>query len=160
MRGRPVSRPLAALLLAAAASVSVANDATPLAADPALEARVKQVAEELRCLVCQNETLAASQAPLAVDLRGQIRAKLQQGDTPEQVLGFMVERFGPFVRYRPAFDATTALLWVGPFAMLGLGAVGLARHVRHRRADAPQADLSDAERRRLAQLLGAEPSRR
>ena len=80
-----------------------------------IEARVMQVAEELRCLVCQNETIAASQSGLAVDLRAQIRSQLQQGRSEAEIIDFMVERYGAFVRYRPAFDASTALLWLGPF---------------------------------------------
>ncbi len=144
---------LIVLLLAAPLGVH-ANEAAPLAADPALEARVLRVAEELRCLVCQNETIAASQAELAVDLRRQIRARLQQGESEAQILDFMVQRYGEFVRYRPAFNPTTALLWIGPFALLVLAAFVLAMNIRRRRSDARPDELSDAETRRLAELLG------
>lgn len=131
-----------------------AADAPSLAADPALENRMMQVAEELRCLVCQNETIAASQADLAIDLKKQIRLKLRQGESKAQILDFMVARYGQFVRYRPAFNLTTALLWIGPFALLLMaGGVLLATIRRHRRADDPS-ELSDAEKRRLAELLG------
>ncbi|NDE73351.1 MAG: cytochrome c-type biogenesis protein CcmH, partial [Betaproteobacteria bacterium] len=93
-----------------------AGEAKPMASDPALEARVMVIAEELRCLVCQNETIAASHADLAVDLRGQIRQKLSQGQSSQQILDFMVARYGDFVLYRPPLKASTVLLWVGPFA--------------------------------------------
>src|SRR4051812_8383524 len=87
------------------------REAAPLAGDPALEARVLQIADELRCLVCQNETLAASQAALAIDLRQQIRSRLQQGESDARIVDFMVERYGEFIRYRPTFSIITALLW-------------------------------------------------
>jgi len=147
-------RRLVLVLLLAAPPLVHANEAAPLAADPALEARVLRVAEELRCLVCQNETIAASQAELAVDLRRQIRTRLQQGESEAQILDFMVQRYGQFVRYRPAFGTTTALLWIGPFALLGLAAFVLAINIRRRRDDARPAELSEAETRRLAELLG------
>jgi len=142
------------LLLVMAGFAAHANEAAPLAADPALEAHVMRVAEELRCLVCQNETIGASQADLAVDLRKQIRTKLKQGESEAQILDFMVQRYGEFVRYRPAFSATTALLWVGPFALLALAAFVLAANIRRRRRDAPSPELSEAESQRLAELLG------
>jgi cytochrome c-type biogenesis protein CcmH len=129
-----------------------ARDAAPLAADPALEARVMSVAEELRCLVCQNETIAASQADLAVDLRGQIREKLKQGESEAQILDFMVQRYGQFVRYLPAFNLTNALLWIGPFALLALAAFVLGKNILRRRSEAPR-ELDPAEQARLASLL-------
>lgn len=148
--------------------------ASPAAADPALEARVLQVAEELRCLVCQNETIAASHAELAIDLRQQIRQQLQQGRTEAQILDFMVQRYGDFVLYRPPLKASTVLLWVGPFVLLLVGLGALALQIRHRRsAPAPGGSqggypggapgnkpgytpnpLSDAERRLAERLLG------
>jgi cytochrome c-type biogenesis protein CcmH len=150
---------LLAALLAAAGFATHANEAAPLAADPALEARVMRVAEELRCLVCQNETIGASQAALAVDLRAQIRAKLKQGESEAQILDFMVQRYGDFVRYRPPFNPTTALLWIGPFVLLALAAFVLAKNIRRRRAEPPPAELSEAEAHRLAELLGRDGAR-
>lgn len=147
-------RPVLALLLSIAAWAAQANEAAPLAADPALEARVMRVAEELRCLVCQNETIAASQADLAVDLRQQIRTKLRQGESQAQILDFMVQRYGEFVRYRPAFNPRTALLWIGPFALLALAALVMATHFRRRRVEVSPGELSEAEARRVAELLG------
>ena len=130
-----------------------AATAAPLATDPALEARVMQVADELRCLVCQNETIAASQADLAIDLRRQIRTGLQQGQSEAQILDFMVQRYGAFVRYRPAFNPTTGLLWLGPFVLLAFAAFLLAQSIRRQRGAAAPLEFSDAERRRLDELL-------
>lgn len=124
-----------ALALACVAPLSVAKDALPAAQDPALERRVAAVAEELRCLVCQNQTLADSNAPLAEDLKSQIREQLRAGATERQVLDFMVARYGDFVLYRPPLKASTAPLWAGPFALL-LGALaGLALWLRKRKQE-------------------------
>ena len=122
-------------------------------ADPVLEARVLAVAEELRCLVCQNETIAASQADLALDLREQIRIKLQQGQSQQQILDFMVERYGDFVLYRPRFQASTMALWLGPFALLALALWVLSRNIRRRRAELDERALSAEEMARAAALL-------
>jgi cytochrome c-type biogenesis protein CcmH len=92
--------------------------------DPALEKRVMALAEELRCLVCQNQTLADSHAALAVDLKNRIRELLREGKTEREVLDFMVQRYGDFVLYRPPLRAATALLWTGPFILLALGIAG------------------------------------
>jgi cytochrome c-type biogenesis protein CcmH len=119
--------------------------------DPGLEKRVATLAHELRCLVCQNQTLADSSAPLAVDLRNQIREQLKAGASERDVIEFMVARYGDFVLYRPPFKATTLALWLGPFLLLGLGAWILYRRVSRRRAAAPS--LSAAERARAAKLL-------
>ncbi len=144
------------LLIALASFAAQAKEAAPLATDPALEARVMAVAEELRCLVCQNETIAASHADLAIDLRQQIREQLVQGRTPTQIIDYMVVRYGEFVRYRPAFEATTALLWLGPFALLLIAAGAMWRTIKQRRAVPVAAELSTAQSQRLRQLLGTE----
>ena len=119
--------------------------------DPALEQRVTGLSHELRCLVCQNQSLAESNAPLAVDLRNQIREQLQAGASDQDIIDFMVARYGDFVLYRPPFKAATLLLWVGPFLLLALGVGVLLRRLRRRRA--PEPTLSDAERARAARLL-------
>lgn len=139
-------RSLAALALLAAAHAVCAREATPLAADPALEARVMAIAHELRCLVCQNETIASSQAGLAVDLREQIRERLRQGKQPEQIRAFMVERYGSFVLYKPPFEPNTWVLWVGPFVLLagGLGVLGLLLQRRSAAAAAPPLSAKQA----------------
>ncbi|MBC7436175.1 MAG: cytochrome c-type biogenesis protein CcmH [Bdellovibrionales bacterium] len=135
-----------------------AKDAAPLVADPALEARVMVIAEELRCLVCQNETLAASNADLAVDLRKQIRIKLVAGQTQPQILDFMVQRYGDFVLYRPPLKASTVLLWAGPFALLLLAAVAMAMSIRRRRREGAGGELSAEEVQRAQQLLQESPA--
>ena len=148
-----LERFLSGVLLALLMSLPVAaREATPMASDPVLEARVMAIAEELRCLVCQNETIAASHADLAVDLRSQIRIKLAQGQTSQQILDFMVERYGDFVLYRPPLKPMTLLLWVGPFALLLLAAGVLALNVRRLRRSSTEA-LSPAELQRARQLL-------
>ena len=122
-----------------------------LAQDPALDKRVAGLAHELRCLVCQNQTLADSNAPLAVDLRNQIREQLAQGASERQVLDFMVARYGDFVLYRPPLKASTLALWIGPFVLLLAGALLLWRRIARRRVPEPR--LSDAQRARAAKLL-------
>ena len=111
---------LAASLCAGLAAPVRAADAAPLAADPVLEARVMRVAAELRCLVCQNQTIADSHADLAVDLRNQVRDMLRRGDSEAQVYAYMTARYGDFVLYRPPLKSSTALLWFAP-ALLGVG---------------------------------------
>ena len=113
---------------------AVAKEAPPTAADPALEARVMAIAEELRCLVCQNETVAASHADLAVDLRKQIALKLQAGQSKQEIVDFMVQRYGDFVLYRPVLNARTLLLWFGPFVLLLVAVTVLTVNIRRRRA--------------------------
>ncbi|HEY8252910.1 MAG TPA: cytochrome c-type biogenesis protein [Burkholderiales bacterium] len=131
------------LWLACAAALAAEN--------PGLEKRTAALAHELRCLVCQNQTLADSNAPLAVDLRNQIREQLAAGKSEQDVLDFMVARYGEFVLYRPPLRAATLALWVGPFVFLALGVWLLARRLARRRAAEPE--LSGAERERAAKLL-------
>ena len=121
------------------------------AQDPILDKRTAALAEELRCLVCQNQTLAESNAPLAVDLRNQIREQLAGGASEREVREFMVARYGDFVLYKPPFKASTAALWLGPFALLALGLWVLRRVATRRRPAAPA--LSESERSRAAKLL-------
>jgi len=109
-----------------------ANEAAPASADPALEARVMQIAAELRCLVCQNQTLADSHASLALDLREQMRVMLREGADADQVRRFMTERYGDFVLYRPPLKATTLALWFGPLALL-IGGIAVLFVVLRRR---------------------------
>ena len=116
-----------------------------------LDRRVRDVAHELRCLVCQNQTIADSNAELAVDLRNSIREQLARGASEREVLDFMVARYGDFVLYRPPLKASTIALWCGPFVLLVLGAFLLARRLRRKPPAA--APLSEAERARAAELL-------
>jgi cytochrome c-type biogenesis protein CcmH len=119
--------------------------------DPALEKRVHDLSSELRCLVCQNQTLADSSAPLAVDLRNQVREQLKSGKSERDVIDFLVARYGDFVLYRPPLQANTVLLWAGPFLLLVAGLALLVWRLRRRRV--PEAELSEADRARAAKLL-------
>ena len=150
---------LALVLLPALWVLAQAKDAQPASSDPALEVRVLAIAEELRCLVCQNETIAASHADLAVDLRKQIRIKLQAGESKQQIVDFMVARYGEFVLYRPPLQARTLLLWLGPFVLLVLAALVLVVNVRRRRRSALESDWSDAQSARARALLDDTPGR-
>jgi len=149
------------ILSAALAHAAWAGEAAPATADPALEARVNALSTELRCLVCQNQTLADSNAPLAVDLRNQIREKMQQGASERDIIDFMVARYGDFVLYRPPLKATTLLLWAGPLLLLIAGIAILYRRLARRRGET-QPELSGAERSRAQSLLtgGTDPRKR
>lgn len=133
-----------------------AKEAQPVADDPELEKRVMALAEDLRCLVCQNETIAGSHAPLAVDLRQQIREQMRAGKSNQEIIAFMTERYGDFVLFRPPVKATTYLLWFGPFALLIVGLVVQYIYLKRRRERAAreQQPLSEAERKRVEALLG------
>lgn len=146
-------RSLAVLALLLWALGAVAQQARPMAEDPALEAEVLRIGAGLRCLVCQNETIAASHAELALDLRAQIREQLKAGRTEAQILDYMVQRYGDFVLYNPPVKPITWLLWGGPFVLLAVMLALLVRMLRRRRDAAVAAPLSDAERRRAAELL-------
>jgi len=151
---------LALLLLAFATAAAPAKDATPAAQDPVLEKRVMALAEELRCLVCQNQTLADSNAPLAEDLRNQVREKMRRGASDSEIVDYMVARYGDFVLYRPPFKLTTVLLWFGPLLLLAAGFIVLLRRVLRRRP-AQDLELTASERKRAAELLaGNEAERR
>jgi len=141
------------------AAPGFAQEARPLAEDEAAEQRLVAIAEELRCLVCQNESLAASPADLAKDLRRQIREQIKQGQSNDEILQYMTSRYGDFVRYRPPFKATTLLLWLGPFVLLVAAAGGLGWYVRQRRARIQPAALSPEDEARVAALLAGDPPR-
>ncbi|MDO8906707.1 MAG: cytochrome c-type biogenesis protein CcmH [Hydrogenophaga sp.] len=133
--------------------MATGDRATPTAADPALEKRVLAIAHELRCLVCQNETIAASNAELAVDLRQQIREQLSEGRSQSQILDFMKQRYGDFVLYRPPLKASTVTLWLGPFALLLLAFYLLLQNIRRRDPQAAPAPLNAADLQRAQRLL-------
>ena len=123
---------LVAALLALLSFTAFAKEAPPAAADPALEARMVEITSELRCLVCQNQTIADSHADLAVDLRREVRELLHQGKDKQQILDYMTARYGDFVLYRPPVKATTWLLWFGPLLLLVGGLAVLALVLRQR----------------------------
>jgi cytochrome c-type biogenesis protein CcmH len=139
------------------ASPRASPQASPLAADPALEERVLKIAEQLRCLVCQNETIAASRADLAIDLRNQVRDQLRAGKSEREIRDYMVARYGDFVLYTPPVKPSTWLLWGGPFALLAVtaGALGLVA-MRRRRQGTGAVPLSDAELDRARVLLAGD----
>ena len=153
---RALALALLALALAAPARAVEPGEVLP---DPALEARARSISRELRCLVCQNESIDDSNADLAHDLRVVVRQRLTAGDSDSAVLGYIVQRYGDFVLLRPPVKPTTWVLWFGPAVLLALGAAAVAVAFRRRRV-VPVAPLSDAERRRLAELVGEpDPSR-
>ena len=147
-----LARALVALVFAFV-PLAHAADAVPTDQDPVAQKRAVKLEEQLRCLVCQNQTIAESDAELAVDLRRQVREQIAAGRSDDEIVKFMTDRYGDFVLYRPPFKATTLLLWGGPLLLLLLGAFVLARLVRARR-DAPEAaPLTAEESARAAALL-------
>ncbi|QWE02129.1 cytochrome c-type biogenesis protein [Polynucleobacter sp. JS-JIR-II-b4] len=132
-----------------------AKDAAPLADDPVTEQRLISISEEMRCLVCQNESLAGSRSDLANDLRREIRILIKEGKSDDQIRSFMVERYGDFVLYRPPVKPVTWLLWIGPFVILGLGIAGLLMYLRRRDSSVPNVTLTDADNQKIDALLNA-----
>jgi cytochrome c-type biogenesis protein CcmH len=146
-------RLLLAALLLGVASLALGQAEEVAKPDAAVEARLKALAEELRCLVCQNQTIADSSAPLALDLRNQIRTQIAQGRTDDQIRAYMVDRYGDFVLYRPPFKATTAILWLGPFLLIAAGAGIFLVIVRRRRREPAMPEPAAQRRREIEKLL-------
>ena len=141
------------LLLVSFAVTISAQEAKPLSDDPELEKRLTNLAKELRCLVCQNETLADSQADLAQDLRAQIREQMKAGKTDKEIISYLTARYGQFVLYRPPVQPTTYLLWFGPFVFLLAGLAVLFRYVKQRRQLISESPLTVEQRRRVDEIL-------
>jgi len=139
-------------LLCCFAFAIVAKEAKP-AEDPQIEQRMRAMTQQLRCLVCQNETLADSQADLAEDLRRQIREQMKAGKSDQEILAFLTERYGDFVLYKPPVKATTYLLWFGPFVLLLGGTLMLYRFLKQRRELIAYQPLTADERKRAEELL-------
>jgi cytochrome c-type biogenesis protein CcmH len=135
------------------APLAWSGEARPLADDPAAEARLKHLAVELRCLVCQNQTLADSNAPLAEDLRREVREMIAKNMSDQEIIEFLVSRYGDFVLYRPPLKATTTLLWVGPFVLMIVGATALVISLRRRASKVVDVPVTEDEHRRVEQLL-------
>lgn len=136
-----------------------AADAVPLQADTQVEAQVQRLSQELRCLVCQNQTLADSHAGLAMDLKQEIREMATQGMSDAAITDYLVTRYGDFIRYRPPLKSSTALLWFGPFLLLVASSIGLVLMLRRRERSAAAialAPLSPAEARKVRELLDKE----
>lgn len=149
-------RRLARLMLLSVAlgcgTAAASDQATPVAEDPVLEEKVQELAYQLRCLVCQNETIAESRAPLAHDLRQQVREQFAAGKSRDEVIDFLVSRYGDFILYKPPFKGTTLLLWLGPAVLLVAGLGWLGVRLR-RRTNVTGPSLSEAERQRARALL-------
>ena len=141
------------LLISLLSAFAYAGEAKDMAEDPVLEKRMVHLAENLRCLVCQNESLASSRADLAKDLRQEVREKMKQGMTDQQIIDFLVSKYGDFVLFDPPMKTDTILLWYGPFALLLIGLVSLAYQVRKRKHAVPEVHLSTEEAQRAAALL-------
>lgn len=148
---------LFALGICLAASVTNAGEAVPMAQNPKVEARLLAISEELRCLVCQNETLAASRAELANDLRKEVRRLIIEGKTDAEIKDYLVARYGDFVLYRPPVKTTTWLLWFGPIIILVASIVALLAYLRKRTAslnNKTERALSESEHAEAKRLLG------
>ncbi len=149
---------LVTLWLAMATPLSAAVTPDEMLDDPVLEARARALGKELRCLVCQNQSIDDSDADLAADLRRLVRERLKAGDTDEEVKAYLVARYGDFVLLKPPVRPYTWLLWAGPFGILAMAGAGMVVYLRRRRTQShaePQ-DLTEDERRRLAELLREE----
>jgi cytochrome c-type biogenesis protein CcmH len=141
------------LLICLLPAFSYAGVAKDLAEDPVLEKRMIGLAENLRCLVCQNESLASSRSDLAKDLRQEVREQMQKGMTDQQIIDYLVSRYGDFVLFDPPVKSYTLLLWYGPFALLLIGLAGLVFQLRKRKNAPPENQLSAEEAHRAEALL-------
>lgn len=149
-------RKLLILLLCLLPTFSYAGEAKDLAENPAIEKRMVNLAQNLRCLVCQNESLASSHAELAEDLRQEVREMMQKGKTDKEITDYLVARYGDFVLYNPPVQRNTMLLWFGPFAMLLIGAGLLVFQVRKRRKLVQESVLTPEAQQRADALLNEE----
>src|SRR5712664_5013484 len=140
------------LLVFCIASLVMAKEAKP-AEDPQIEQRMRALTEQLRCLVCQNETLADSRADLAEDLRKEIREQMKAGKSDQEIIAFLTQRYGDFVLYKPPVKSTTYLLWFGPFVLLIGGTFMLYQYLKQRRGMIADKPLSAEERKRAEELL-------
>lgn len=146
-------RYLLVLLVCLMPVFAYAGEAKDMAADPVLEKRMIGLAEKLRCLVCQNESLASSHAELAEDLRREVREQMNKGMTDQEIIDYLVSRYGDFVLYEPPVKSYTLLLWFGPFVLLLLAGGALYLQLRKRRETVPEVNLSAEAQQRAAALL-------
>ncbi len=145
------------LLVCLLPTLSYAGQATDMAADPVLEKRMIGLAENLRCLVCQNESLASSHADLAEDLRREVREQMKKGMNDQEIIDYLVSRYGDFVLYDPPVKRYTLVLWFGPFVLLLLGGGVLIYQLRKRKSQIVETKLSDADAQRAEALLNESP---
>lgn len=132
---------------------AMAGEARPVAEDPVLEQRMIALSEDLRCLVCQNESLAGSRADLAQDLRQEIREQMRAGKSDQEVIAYLTQRYGDFVLYKPPLKPLTWLLWFGPFVLLIGAAGGLYAYLKRRTSRLADDSLSEEEKKRVTDLL-------
>jgi cytochrome c-type biogenesis protein CcmH len=144
---------LAALLWTSLTCSLMAMEAAPNAEDPVVEARMVHISEELRCMVCQNESLASSHAELAADLREEVRSLIRQNKTDDEIKAFLITRYGDFVLYRPAVKPMTWALWFGPFVLLLVALTGMVMYLRQRQKTVLQAGWTDEELKKAERLL-------
>jgi cytochrome c-type biogenesis protein CcmH len=144
-----------AILLIGCMPVFAHASTEPTMHDPVAQKRLVDLSAQLRCLVCQNQSIAESNAELAVDLRNQINEQIKAGKSDKEIVDFMVTRYGDFVLYRPPFKATTVLLWIGPIALLLLAVIVFYRALASRRARVEERPLTDAERAEAQRMLAA-----
>ena len=156
---RPLAILLSIALVMLSPSVALSANAVPTDKDAMTASRAVNLSEKLRCLVCQNQTIADSNAELAQDLRRQIHQQIAAGKTDDEIVDYMVARYGDFVLYQPPVKPTTVLLWAGPALLLLIGFFGLARIVRARRAQPEAPPLTAEEHERAARLLGGDGSK-
>lgn len=135
---------------------AVAKDAQPMGDDPAVEQRLAKLSHELRCLVCQNETIADSRADLAQDLRREIREQIKAGKSDKEIIAFLTARYGEFILYRPQVTPATYLLWFGPFVLLLGGLFVLFTYIKKRRDTVTEQPLTAEERHRAHELLASQ----
>ena len=143
-------------IIASLPGFALAKEAQPTSADPALEERVMNLSRELRCLICQNESLADSRVDLAEDLRNQIREQMKAGKSDKEIVAYLTQRYGKFILYNPPIDPTTYLLWFGPFVLLLAGLFVLFRYLKQRRELISDQPLSADERQRAETLLNTD----
>ena len=141
------------LLFILSPGISYAGEAKDMAEDPVLEKRMIKLAHNLRCLVCQNESLASSHSDLAEDLRREVREQMKKGMTDQEIIDYLVSRYGDFVLFDPPMKSYTLLLWYGPFVLLLIGLTGLVIQLRKRKTKIPETRLSAEDDKRASDLL-------
>ncbi len=163
MRRKVLMLLLALLVFFGTGSISYAVNPDEMLDDPVLEKRAREISKNLRCLVCQNENIDESNADLARDIRILLRERLKAGDTDEEAIQYLVDRYGEYVLLKPRFGLHTLFLWTGPFIVLVIGAIGLyytRRRMQNKAAAARvEADLTEEEQKRLQELLESEGDR-
>ena len=141
------------LLFILSPGISYAGEAKDMAEDPVLEKRMIKLAHNLRCLVCQNESLASSHSELAEDMRREVREQMKKGMTDQEIIDYLVSRYGDFVLFDPPMKSYTLLLWYGPFVLLLIGLTGLVIQLRKRKTKIPETRLSAEDDKRASELL-------